>query len=113
LESAGIHGTSNWKKVSLDVGVGPRTCRDRYFVLTEKPNRSPFSKDEHARILELVGKIGQKWVQIARDLGNRTGKQVQYEFKKIEKKTEDETLEKLAELGITGDEEFDYNTEIW
>ncbi|KAK4242505.1 hypothetical protein C8A03DRAFT_11310 [Achaetomium macrosporum] len=69
----------NWTHIARGMGTkSAKQCRERYTQqLRPGLNRSPISEDEGRRIMEMVQESGQRWAQIARNLGtNRSDNQV-------------------------------------
>ncbi|AEO62539.1 uncharacterized protein THITE_2106830 [Thermothielavioides terrestris NRRL 8126] len=69
----------NWTHIARGMGSkSAKQCRERYTQqLRPGLNRSPISEEEGRRIMEMVQESGQRWAQIARNLGtNRSDNQV-------------------------------------
>jgi len=63
-----------WKKISKELpGRTPRQCRDRYInYLDPKIIKSPWSKEDDLRLIDLKERIGQHWTKIAEYFPGRT-----------------------------------------
>ncbi|KAH6626105.1 hypothetical protein B0J18DRAFT_131287 [Chaetomium sp. MPI-SDFR-AT-0129] len=69
----------NWTRIAGGMGIrSAKQCRERYTQhLKPGLNRSPISDDEGRQIMRMVSESGQRWAQIARNLGtNRSDNQI-------------------------------------
>lgn len=69
----------NWTRIAGGMGIrSAKQCRERYTQhLKPGLNRSPISDEEGRQIMRMVSESGQRWAQIARNLGtNRSDNQI-------------------------------------
>jgi Myb-like DNA-binding protein FlbD len=69
----------NWTRIAGGMGIrSAKQCRERYTQhLKPGINRSPISDEEGRQIMRMVSESGQRWAQIARNLGtNRSDNQI-------------------------------------
>ncbi|KAL2197331.1 Homeodomain-like protein [Corynascus similis CBS 632.67] len=69
----------NWTRIAGGMGIrSAKQCRERYTQhLKPGLNRSPISDEEGRQIMRMVSECGQRWAQIARNLGtNRSDNQI-------------------------------------
>lgn len=74
LDAIQLYGPSNWVRISQSLGSRtPKQCRERYHQnLKPSLNRNPITAEEGQLIVELVGKYGKRWAEIARHLNGRS-----------------------------------------
>ena len=82
-------GLENWNEVSQFVGNG-RTrsqCSQRWIrVLDPRISKSNWTKEEEAKLVELVLLYGEKsWAKVSSKMGNRSDVQCRYRFQQIPK----------------------------
>ncbi|KAL2266322.1 hypothetical protein VTJ83DRAFT_5674 [Remersonia thermophila] len=78
LELHAAYG-SNWTRIAGGMGIrSAKQCRERYTQhLKPGLNRTPISDEEGRQIMRMVAECGQRWAQIARNLGtNRSDNQI-------------------------------------
>jgi Myb-like DNA-binding protein FlbD len=78
LELYAAYG-SNWTRIAGGMGIrSAKQCRERYTQhLKPGLNRTPISEEEGRQIMRMVAEYGQRWAQIARNLGtNRSDNQI-------------------------------------
>lgn len=75
----------NWTYISLQMKTrSPRQCKDRWCnYLDTKINKTEFSAEENAFILQKVGEMGKKWKKIASMMNNRTDVSIKSQYRKL------------------------------
>lgn len=106
-------GPANWKKVSEFMGTrNPRQCRDRYKnYLAPYLNSSPWTKDDDAKLTDLVKSLGRKWSLIAKEFPGRTDINIKSRFALLKRQEEREHTKHQSEPEFLSDH-FDMDQEI-
>ena len=74
LQLVHLHGAHNWVRISQLVGTrSPKQCRERFHQnLKPQLNHEPITPEEGELIEKLVGEMGKRWAEIARQLNGRS-----------------------------------------
>ncbi|KAF2089437.1 myb superfamily protein, partial [Saccharata proteae CBS 121410] len=74
LQIVQSQGANNWVRISQLVRTRtPKQCRERFHQnLKPTLNHDPITADEGELIERLVGEMGKKWAEIARQLNGRS-----------------------------------------
>ena len=81
LTSAKQNNEKNWKKIaSLFKGRTSIQCSSRYHRIKPGLAKGHFTKEEDLKLISLYNLYGKKWNLIAKNMKNRTGKQVRDRF---------------------------------
>ena len=81
LMSAKQNNEKNWKKVASSFkGRTSIQCSSRYHRIRPGLTKGHFSREEDLKLISLYKIYGKKWNLIAKEMKNRTGKQVRDRF---------------------------------
>ena len=81
LTSAKENNEKNWKKIaSLFKGRSSIQCSSRYHRIKPGLAKGHFTREEDLKLISLYNTFGKKWNLIAKNMKNRSGKQVRDRF---------------------------------
>jgi myb proto-oncogene protein len=81
LNTAKLFNEKNWKKIaSLFEGRTSIQCSSRYHRIKPGLSKGHFTKEEDSKLISLYNIYGRKWNLIAKNMKNRSGKQVRDRF---------------------------------
>ena len=83
-----IYGENNWEVIAANMKErNARQCKDRWFLyLSPNINNSPWTEEEEAKLVKLVGELGPRWVKITKHFDRRTDTQIKNRWNVIKRR---------------------------
>ena len=83
-----LYGENNWEVIAANMkGRKARQCKDRWFLyLSPNINISPWTDEEEAKLVKLVGELGPRWVKITKHFDRRTDTQIKNRWNVIKRR---------------------------
>ena len=81
------YGQNAWEEVSTRMnGRNIRQCKDRWFYyLSPKVRSDPWTEEDDAKLIKLVGELNGKWVMIAKRFKGRNDTQIKNRWNTLKK----------------------------